>query len=493
MRRWQVFAATWLLLSFLAALWAFATPPGASPDEPAHAVKAASVVRGEFIGSYSPQGHEVTVPAYVSFLHQQTCYAFNGEVAADCMPELYGDPGELVMSTTSAGLYNPVYYLLVGWPSLVFHDESGIYAMRIVSGILTALFFALAATVVSTSRRPAIPLLGILAAATPMTLFLGGSINPNGLETSTILCVFVAMFAVTREPSDRLLTERMIILVIAAAVAANTRGLSLVWLALAILIPLVVLPGRRLLELTRHRPVQIAIGATALAAGLAAVWLSSTNSLDGNYVGEPMPHTGGPAWLGFAITFQNTFENGQNMVGVFGWLDTPAPPMVYLIWGGLLVAAGAVGVVVLRGRALIAAGLLVAAVVLVPPLLQAVFIGGGGYIWQGRYALPALACLYAGLLALVADALPEIPARDLQRLAVATIAALAVGHLAAFATSLRRYVTGLDGDWLQFLRDPEWQPPGGSIALLVLAALLGAASVILVARATREIRIPSVA
>ena len=55
--------------------------------------------------------------------------------AADCAVGLEEGDGSLVDALTTAGLYNPLYYVVVGWPSLVFDDVGGIYAMGIMSGL----------------------------------------------------------------------------------------------------------------------------------------------------------------------------------------------------------------------------------------------------------------------------------------------------------------------------------------------------------------------
>ena len=81
-RPWAVFLVTWLLFSALAALWSVATPLAASPDEPAHIIKAASVVRGAFNNADDGKGALVDVPQYIAWTHAQTCTAFNAEVTA---------------------------------------------------------------------------------------------------------------------------------------------------------------------------------------------------------------------------------------------------------------------------------------------------------------------------------------------------------------------------------------------------------------------------
>src|SRR5690348_18225078 len=80
----RAFLVSWALLTALCLCWGFATPISGSPDEPAHIVRAASVVRGEWVGPASSTGNIVTVPAYIARSQAVTCFAFNPAVDADC-------------------------------------------------------------------------------------------------------------------------------------------------------------------------------------------------------------------------------------------------------------------------------------------------------------------------------------------------------------------------------------------------------------------------
>ncbi|TQL48646.1 putative membrane protein DUF2142 [Homoserinimonas aerilata] len=493
-RHWRTFWTAWAALFVLSTLWALATPIGAAPDEPAHLVKAASVVRGEFIGAPGDFGHVVHVPQYIAWTHAQTCYAFNDQVSAGCSTAAPGDPGAIVLSTTTAGLYNPVYYLVTGWPSLLFDSEVGVYAMRIMSALFTTVFLALSFMMVATWRRPAIPTLALAVIATPMLLFLAGTINPNGVETTGILAVFVAMLSIVREPSAALLAGRSAVLVVAALAAVNSRGLSPVWLAVAIIVPLFLLPWPRLRELLATRAVIAAIAGVAVVTGFSVAWVIGTSSLTagiGDSDAPVYPGTGAPAAYGFVFTLTRTFEFGSQLIGFFGWMDTPAPLMAQFVWatliGGLLLAAGAL----LRRRELGVTVALLAAFLLLPAIIQGIYITGGGFIWQGRYNFPLFACLLIAAAAFVATNIRPLPwaaqgGSSARRATVIVIAALALSQLYTFTAVLRRYVVGEDNSWLDFVRSPEWQPPGGTIVILVLFAIAAAASALLLARQLRR-------
>ena len=470
----KLFAAAWTVFSLLATVWALATPIGAAPDEPAHLIKAASVVRGEFIGHRVAGGNVVRVPEYVAFSFDQTCYAFKSNITADCMKQVPGDPNRLVDARTSAGLYNPAYYALVGWPSLIFADSSGIFAMRILSGIIVSLFLAIAVALISTWDRAIIPMVGLAIAITPMAVFLAGTVNPNALEVSAILAAFVGISTFVRQPNSSAKPLHIAVLFVSASVAANMRGLSLLWLAFALSAPLLVLKRTELLSLWRHRGTPIASVGIGVAAVAAAVWLISTNSLgtatSSSGALPPVPGTGSSPLRGFVLTLLSTFEYAKEIVGVFGWLDTQAPDFVYFCWallgGGLLFVCG----LLLRGRASVPTLALGGAVVMLPPILQGYYIHSGGIIWQGRYILPLFACLIVA----AASALSKVVRFDQQlslRISIAIFGLWGISQFFSFAVALRRYSVGADAGWVAMLH-PRWTPPLGIAVLLCSSAVI---------------------
>jgi hypothetical protein len=171
-------------------------------------------------------------------------------------------------------------------------------------------------------------------------------------------------------------------------------------------------------------------------------------------------------------------------VGLFGWLDTPAPSIVLYAWG-LAVGALAVGaLLLLRGRRLAVTVALVAAFLLLPPLVQAAYIHGGGMIWQGRYALPLFLCLVIGIAAVLADH-PSTDGVVWGRLRVIVLVGAAAGQLWAFTAALRRYAVGSAGSLRTFLfGDAAWTPAGGTLPVLLATAAVLAIAVVLLLRAT---------
>jgi hypothetical protein len=476
----RVFLAAFLVLSALSTAWAIATPVAAAPDEPAHMIKAASVVRGEFIGEYTPTGHRVHVPQYIAYTNAQAaCYAFKAEQSAECIPPIPGDESEIVETTTTAGLYNPLYYLIVGWPSLIAPDASGMYAMRIVSGVAVSLLLGLAVALVSRWRRPVLPMLGLLVAMTPMVLFLNGTVNPNSMENAAVLTTFVAMMTIVRQPDHPRFGWLAAIVVVSATIAANMRGLSLLWVAVAVLAPLILLGKDGLVALFRRRAVIVAVVATAVTAAFAAVWLLSTNSLNAGVaagVVPPAPGVGSSPVTGFVRTLIDTFNYGEGIIGIFGWLDTPAPLYVYFTWSLFIGAALLLSFVLVRGRAFWLSMVLFASLALLPPLIQGYYITGGGVIWQGRYILPVFVCAIMAAAAGLSER-TALSKSSTDRLVVAVVVLWATSQLYSFASALRRYVSGIDEGWGSLL-SPEWAPPGGVFPVLGLFAVAVAAAAV---------------
>jgi hypothetical protein len=489
----------WFLLAALATLWALATPISGSPDEPAHVIKAASVVRGELLpAEMQATGGVVHVPAAIAHENLVGCFAFHPDTPASCAPPFTGDPAEIVATTTSASLYNPLYYWLVGWPSLAMPDTAGIYAMRIMSAVLTTFFLAAAFRLVASWPRRQVPALGVLLAITPIVLYLSATVNPNALEFTAGLALFAGMLSIVLHRHSARLIPRLALVVVASVLVSNTRGISPLWVAVLLLVPLIVLRARELLALFRQPAVIVSV--LLIAAGaLASAWFTlSSNSLgtapsQGPDVAPPNEGVGLSALDGFLGQIGDFYNQLRQMIGVLGWLDTTLHPLVYIVYYvffALVVAA--VGVFV-RGRALVFTVVLALAFFLLPPLIQSFYVTRGGFIWQGRYTLVLLMALVFGATAMVA-ASPRF-ARWSERPRSRTVIGVTAwiiaagwffGAVFAFATGMRRFTAGYTSDWPAMLEPGAWAPPLGAIPLIALFALLAAAFAITTVLANRD-------
>jgi hypothetical protein len=470
------------LLALLTSLWSLATPLMAYPDEPSHTIKAAAVARGQFTvqeGQSFGHGVHVQVPSYIANLSAQTCTAFKRDVTAACAPAIPMDDNYLTIGVTSAGLYNPMYYWLVGLPSLFLTGAPAIIGMRIASALLCTAFLAAGITALTKLRKPKWPVAAAAVAGTPMVLFLSSGINPNSLEVAATMAAFCGLL-VCLESSRRLSKVKPAIATvgISVAVLANTRNVSLLWLVIAFVVAVAFYGFRSLGRLFQNRTVLITAGLMVIGVGLGLLWIvlmlfapgSTAAAPEGitNLVAGVRPHQA------FLTMIDRAFDFVPQYIGIMGWLEVPAPQAVIQFWSMLLILALLLPFTARPRRNAVGFWIAVVALAIVPAVVQAGLIGSVGYIWQGRYNLPLfmIAMISAGMAVRFRrfDTAPSF--RGVARVLVA---AAAIAHLYTFVYVLRRYVVGLkdSGNWQVMLTHPEWQPPFGWILLtLVYAALV---------------------
>ena len=486
-------AAAWVavgvLLFALAAAWSAATPLMGSPDEPSHVVKAAAVARGQWSGPVGPEptdtsrpGAATTVrlpPDLAASVSLPNCYAFRPTVAADCVPKLPPRTGAAVPVETFAGQYPPLYYALVGWPSLFLTGEAALYGMRLASAAISAGMLAWGAYRLSTVRGSRLALWGAVVALTPMCLFLAGTVNPSGWEITTAFSFWAACLAIVSRHGP-LRTGTLVQAAVSGALLVNTRASSPLWALAIVVIVVIVAPPGRLRELVRHRLAPWLGGVAVLASVAAVGWILT----HGDVVSARnlYPQYADPKVTLLAITGRS-YEYLQNMIGNFGWLDTPAPPITYIAW---YVAAGALILLALsaamRTRQKAGFVLLIAGVAAAPFVLQLPTAAGAGLIWQGRYALPIAIGVPLLAAMLLGERHPDVV--ELGRQAFrGTLPVVVVGQVAAFYWASRRYDEGSNGQLITV--SPAWHSPIGYLTGTALYAVLYATLAIIVWRAAR--------
>ena len=475
------FFRTFALLFLLTSLWSLATPLMAYPDEPSHTIKAAAVARGQFTvqeGQSFGHGVHVQVPSYIANLSAQTCTAFKRDVTAACAPAIPEDDNYLTIGVTSAGLYNPMYYWLVGLPSLFLTGAPAIIGMRIASALLCTALLAAGITALTKLRNPKWPVAAAAVAITPMVLFLSSGINPNSLEVAATMAAFCGLL-VCLESSSRLSQVKPAIATvgISVVVLANTRNVSLVWLLIAFVVAVAFYGFRSLGRLLRNRTVLITACLMLVGVGLGLLWIVMMLFAPGSTAAAPEGITNLVAGVkphqAFLTMIDRAFDFVPQYIGIMGWLEVPAPQAVIQFWSMLLVLALLVPFTARPRRNAAGFWIAVGALAVVPAVVQAGLIGSVGYIWQGRYNLPLfmIAMISAGMAVRFRrfDTAPNF--RGVARVLVA---AAAVAHLYTFVYVLRRFVVGLkdSGNWQVMLTNPDWQPPFGWILLTVAYAVL---------------------
>ncbi|QMU72743.1 DUF2142 domain-containing protein [Streptacidiphilus sp. P02-A3a] len=473
--RRRIWLAGFALFLTLMGAWSFATPLTAAPDEPAHILRAASVVRGEFNGPDVVQFVKVehflskqvvtgiTLPAsYASLNTMYRCYAFNPATPAGCARAVHGGE-QVVAMTTAAGRYNPVYYLAVGWPSLLLKPRASVYAMRLITAGLCAALLASALALASEWRRRGVAVLGVLAAATPMVLFLGGVVNPNAVEAAAGILAWTAVLSVFMSPDPRLLNMRLAAAGVASASLFCIRPLGLAWVAATITVGLLVNERGTLRSIVQRRAFWLWTAVSGVAFIAGEVW-NMTHPDHSSLNRALTPYTVA-AW-----TFHASGKYIDQMVGNFGWLDTPSPEATMLLWIGAIVALALVALTCSRRREALPIVMIIVGI-LVIPIVGSTLDYELGPIWQGRYLLAFAAGLPILSAFVIARRDPLKPmARG--RLVGITMLVLSIADLAAFYWALHRYVVGLNGSLIP--RHAHWQPPGTWalwVAVYVLALL----------------------
>ena len=468
-RPWRVFVVVLVLAFGNMAVWSLATPFFASPDEPAQVARAVALVHGQLIGkTVKNDGNaitDVTIPkVYAAGLSYGGCFTFNDLVPASCARRLPRSKAE-VRTITYVGRYPPLYYAVVGLPSLFATSGNGLYAMRLTSSFLNAVFLALAAMSIVAWSRSRFLLIGLLVAATPMTIFLGSVVNPSGLEITSAICLWCAGLVLALERSDKPPPGLVAVVTVAAIALLLSRALSPLWVVCILLLLALLAGWRGVRALARARSVRWALVPLVPAGAFAVGWIVVAHALDLLPVGVKARGTGIPL---AASIFGNTGTWIQQMIGIFGWLDTLSPLLTYLFW------YAAIGLFVLlalscaRLRHSAALVLLMVVVVFAPVIISYGQAHRLGIIWQARYIMPMAVGVPLMAVALVERSVALRGVRT--RVATIVCAALAIAASAAFAEALRRYATGVKGP-IDYLGG-SWQPPFGATTLTISAFVL---------------------
>jgi Predicted membrane protein (DUF2142) len=469
-RRRLVWWFAFLSFASLGAAWVFATPINAAPDERDHMLRAAAVAQGELVAKKGAvvrgTGAIVTAPAsFSALMAPAACFMFSPKRTADCAKPPTRPPAGARPQPTGAGRYFPLYYGIVGLPTLTFQWIQGFYLSRLLSMLVNAALVASAFSSAALWRRSPLLVTGLYTAVTPMVLFLCGVVNPNSWEITSALCVWTSSLALllARDHADdsRLLTR----IGVAAIVLVCMRSLSPLWLALTLLLVAVAAFRGRVGEVLRWQATTAWVVAVLIVTAVALIWTVQSEALEIGRMAVP-GNLSVPDRIETSLL--RVPGRAQEMVGLFGWLDTPTPVLTPLLWTagvGAVVLLGLAGAARLPRAALIAAILLT---IVVPIAAEVPAANTFGFAWQGRYTLP-LAVGVPILGGAAAGVGATLGPRAALRLTAWLAALLGVAHFAAFWWMLLRYQVGV-GRGLNPL-EGSWHPPGGSLLILVVYAV----------------------
>lgn len=465
----KVFSISWIAFTAIAAIWSFSVPLGGGPDESMHAIKAASVVRGHLIGS--PQGRPDSDPAtaaripaaYWDFQKSQDCYAAHPEVPASCAPRVHGGGGDADIPTT-AGRYPPLYYLLVGTPSLFLSPSHAFAGMRLINAVLSGACLAAALALAFRARRTMLAL-AVSVAATPQAVFLGGVVNPNGLEIALAVLVWTSgllLFSREQPEPARGLTA---VLTTALALFILMRGLSPVWAVMIALTVVILTPAGTIRTVLWNRTGAIMTGVTAVVGIAAVAWIFAAHAL--NLLQLPaFEHT--PLSVAVRGLISRTPGYITQLIGPVGALDTPVSYLAIVGWiavvGMLMLLAFAVG----SARERIALLFIVLGLLILPVALSANTVHSSGYAWQGRYGLP----FAVGMPLVAACTLDRQKAlfAPLQRGLTATVVLLlGTAEITSIVNALHRWAKGTEGS-LNLFRT-QWHSAPAMVGLVAASVV----------------------
>lgn len=442
--------------------WALATPLMGVPDEPSHTIRAAAVVRGEFVGDLPADDGTfhyptIDVPDYVQETVHLPCFGGNVAQSADCQPDI-GDSERLVEFSSSAASNNPVYYAIVGLPTLVMKGEAALYGMRILSALVFSLLLTVMVVALHAQSRTIWPVLGGVVAATPGVLFLGAAINPNGVEIAGTGALFAVLTLILRRDLTRSQLWLYAVALIAATIGLTSgRTLAMLWVLVIALICFVMVPPRRLLAVLRLPQVWVALVGMALTALWVVIWMTRISIAAVDPSGAVANRAPGIRQV-LSIMVETAFDNWMAWIGQFGWLDYNAPQGVQVIWHVAIVIVLFGAVVLPKGRYRAAAIIGILAAVFVPAFVQGSLYNPVGWLWQGRYGI----ALYTVMLLVAAIALDSTldsrVSATQKRLVRSGIVLLGIAHIVTFVFVLRRYVVASQ-DWLSMFSNPLWHPP----------------------------------
>jgi Predicted membrane protein (DUF2142) len=446
--------------------WVVTNPPGAAPDEPAHMLKALAVSGGDLLGKrplhFVPSGDAVRddyarrsvrvlrVPPTLAPSEGLTCNAFQPEVSSGCLRGQTERPG--AVRETQIATYAPYLYLLPGLAARLGNDP--LSAMMLARATTASICFALlclAACVLWSEHSGGLSIVGLVAAVTPMVVFLSSQVSTSGPEAAACISFLAALLRLTRaEPPPRIVWTTI---AAAGATLSLSRSLGPLWIAVAATVFAVSIGCRA--AVARMRAGGRRSGTAVIVVGCSLV---ASIAWEVRFQAHPKfhPHLL-PHFL--AVSVDELPGVARQWVGVFGWLDTDLPWGAYAAWGVMIVILVTLAFAVGSRRDRWILTTLVAAVPVLTVAIASTVLRQTAFGVQGRYVLGVV----AGIPLFAAEVLLRERAL-LGRLRiggvgapVALVAAIVQG--VAWYTNARRYAVGIGGPLL-FFKQSDWSPLG---------------------------------
>ena len=387
--RTQSRAALLVLIGFasLQLGWLLTIPPAGGVDEFDHVYRSVAVASGDWVAppgdATRGTGAELTVPAHIVEATKEECLRLPYTVPRDCLGVPVGD--DEVRVPSGAGRYNPVYYAVVGIPSLWLDGAAAIYGMRVVSMVLCASLLWLAFRAVRHLRPNRWLPLAMVIGVSPTVAYGSIVIAPNAVEIMAGLLLWVSWSAILRGGIPQR-PGLLALLLLSASILVTTRSLGPLWCLLILLAGLVSTKQPLVTAWSHLRsPRGAAVAAIGLVVTIAGVaWTLANGSLE---IGHEAPEDDSVGTR-LRMIAKSLLLWTLQVVGAFPSRTDPAPPVVYavvlLMWVGLLVLALRRGDIRTRTALVV----VIAIAYAVPAAITWVTFETFYLTWQGRYTLP---------------------------------------------------------------------------------------------------------
>jgi hypothetical protein len=457
-----------LVVAFFAVVgsWSMSTPLFQSSDETSHVFRAVSAVRGEILvpthGPAKQGADHVSVPLRIEReAHGALCFIYKPDVPASCARKVPPVAGSTEVGT-GAARYNPIYYWLVGLPTLINTGPIGLYGMRLVSTLLSSLLLAWAMLGALQSGRSAVGV-GLLLAITPEAAFLAGMINPNGVEIAAAACVWTNLLLWIQ--GGRFSAVGFTRFVVGACALTMPRSIDPFWLLCIGITGLCLVRWRWLRREIQCRRTLIGLGVVFVFTLLSVAWVAVSHALQLTFPQSVKPTLAGTS---FNVRYINTAKRvhrwQEQLVGVFGWLDTDLPHADYTLYYRALILLALCALICRSVRVFLVLTLVAVAAVVLSRGLEAQQLGVIGRWWQGRYSLP----IEMGIPILAGFGVRDVDRRwTFAPVTVGLAACVVVGWLQF--EGMRRFLwrngVGLSHP---FSLSGSWSPPLGALFWLVM-------------------------
>ncbi len=382
----RIYASSFILILSISFGFFISSPPGAAPDELTHSAASWYTFSNMKPPAYSTQ-NSGEIPS--SLIIDNECYKFKPQQDASCIAAKNSD----VAAGYPMMTYSPIYYFVVGMGqhlASVFDYKYAALGGRIFS-LLLSLFFVFLIfrkLYIENYQQPYL----ILLPLTPMAVFLSVTVNPSGTEVTsgllltTLLHFKIKAIKLTGKVST---TQSNIPIILASLYFFLSRPSALIWFG--VLITALILSIEKNHRIALLKQLSFIVAPITVAIVYHFTHPHKTGSPAG-YV--PVENDNFRFYLdGFITSLENLPVHLRQSYGVLGWLDTPAPVFVTVVFYFLYLIVIS-DLHKLSKISFSATMLLIFGNTVLISLLELIAWHEWPNWWQGRYSLPLLAMIF---------------------------------------------------------------------------------------------------